>query len=70
MINIMIAKLLSLALLIIETIFAVMREVIDEFILEEEGLLSTGRHLDREKYQRYIIQIRACDQGSPVRYGC
>nr|XP_039264001.1 protocadherin-18-like [Styela clava] len=43
------------------------KEVTGEFILSQDGLLSTGRLLDRETYQQYIIEINACDKGSPRR---
>ena len=40
----------------------------DQFYLEPDGLLATGRGLDREVFQYYIVEIRSCDGGKPAKY--
>ncbi|XP_039263396.2 protocadherin beta-16-like [Styela clava] len=42
-------------------------ELHNEFNLATDGLLTTGRQLDRETFQYYIIKLKSCDGGTPAK---
>jgi len=37
------------------------------FVLAADGLIGTGKSLDREVENLYMIVVSACDRGSPPR---
>ena len=37
------------------------------FTLAEDGLIGTGRLLDREKQDKYKIEVKSCDDGVPPK---